>query len=65
MNKKEELEGDYRIKYNETYQELLELRHKYNQLRKKYDRVSNELLIYYEKYGKEGTNGRSKDRTNN
>lgn len=38
--------------------ELIELRIKYEQLKKRYESISNELLKYYIKFGKEGKNGK-------
>lgn len=48
------MEEDYKKLYIETYNQLIELRQAYNQLLKRYNSTSNELLMYYLKYGKEG-----------
>lgn len=48
------MEKDYKKLYIEMHKELIELRQAYNQLIKRYEIMSNELLMYYVKYGKEG-----------
>ena len=65
MTKEEQFQKDYKKLYIETYQELIELRQVHKQLLKRYEVVSDELLRYYIKYGKEGKNGRSKIRIHN
>ena len=39
--------------------ELIELKIKYRKLKQRYESISNELLKYYIKFGKEGKNGRN------
>lgn len=56
------MEEDYKKLYIEAYKELIELRQAYRQLQKRYDNISNELLIYYVKYGKEGKNDNKRSR---
>lgn len=48
------MEKDYKKLYIQTYRELIELRQIHKQLIKRYENISNELLRYYIKYGKEG-----------
>lgn len=48
------MEQDYKVLYLQTKSELIELRQAYKQLIKRYEIMSNELLMYYIKYGKEG-----------
>lgn len=38
--------------------ELIELKIKYRKLKQRYESISNELLKYYIKFGKEGKNGK-------
>lgn len=49
---------DYKKLYEEKKNELIELRIKYEQLKKRYESISSELLKYYIKFGKEGKNGK-------
>lgn len=49
---------DYKKLYEEKKNELIELRIKYEQLKKRYESISNELLSYYLKFG--GLNGKEK-----
>lgn len=50
ITKLKEENAKLKLKVNE----LIELRQAYKQLQKRYDNMSNELLMYYVKYGKEG-----------
>lgn len=38
----------------------IELKHQYKQLKQRYEIISDELIMYYIKYGKEGLNGKNR-----
>lgn len=54
---------NYKKLYEEKNDELIELRIKYKKLIKRYEKISNELLKYYIKYGGNlnGKKGRNKN----